>query len=583
MTSPIHKAIPASHGISFGKLFIIERQFGSIVKHETSHADVSDEIERFRDALYETKEELQSIKKVALEETGLEHIYVLDTHLMILEDRMLVDETIKILREQHCNAEWALKLAIDKLSNMFRKMEVDYFKLRKNDIEQVAGKILKHLAGHELDLFEGLEEGMIIVAHDLSPAETIRIKNRKVGGFITEVGGKTSHTSIFAISLGVPAVVGCKGILEVVEPGDQALLDGSDGIVIIEPSPRQFDYYLRKQQREKYKIEQLQKHSVKEAVTLDGVSIHLYANIESVDEHSQTIMKKFGAEGVGLFRTEGIYVGAKTLPDEEVHYQTYKKLSELMEGRPVTIRTLDVGGDKLCDLISLPSERNPAMGLRAIRYSFYNHDLFRHQLRGILRASAHGELRIMFPMISHLGEVYQAKKVIAELQQELKREGVKFDEKIKTGVMIETPAAALIADALAKEVDFFSIGTNDLIQYVMAADRCNESVSDLYQPLHPGVLRLIKETIDAANRHNIEVSICGEMGATPLYVALFLGMGELSSISTEAVNIPLVKETILGLDSSLCKRVAEKVLSLDCHDTIDAYLKEHIELKQDEL
>ncbi|MBF0273736.1 MAG: phosphoenolpyruvate--protein phosphotransferase [Nitrospinae bacterium] len=579
--SSLIKGIAASPGIAIGKVFIIEGQFGSVVKQHIDDSLIDDEVERFKEAVSETKEELRDIRDNALKETGFEHIYVLDTHLMILEDKALIHDTINIILEECCNAEWALRSSVLKLSNMFKNMDNDYFKLRKNDIEQVGTKITKHLIGHNIDIFDGLEPGVIIVAHDLSPAETIKIKNKKIGGFVTEVGGKTSHTSIFAMSLGVPAIVGCKGILETIDASDRLIIDGLEGTICINPIPQQFDLYLRKQQREKYKLEKLQKQPIGPAISKDNKNICLYANIETVDDDLEKTISMYGVEGIGLFRTEGIYIEASEMPSDETHFEKYKKLVTTLNGKPAIIRTLDIGGDKLCDFLFMEEESNPALGQRAIRYSLAHPELFRAQLKGILRASAFGEIKIMFPMISHISEIKEAKRILESVKKGLDAERVNYDKNIKIGIMIETPAAALITSSLAKEVDFFSIGTNDLIQYVMAADRNNDLLSDLYQPLHPAVLKLIHLTIQAANKNNIDVGICGEMGGDPMLVALLMGFGKITSISTEPINIPVIKESVRNIDTRDFKIVAEKSLELDSEEKVEKLLKESYKFKSD--
>jgi len=439
------------------------------------------------------------------------------------------------------NTEWALQITLDKISEAFDAIEDEYLKERKEDIKHVVERIIRNLVGRELRKIADLEEEVIVVAHDLSPADTIQLNLQRVIGFVTDVGGKTSHTAIVSRSLEIPAVVGLEDITTYVVGGETIIVDGTEGMVIVEPSQATIKTYQLKRQHYRYLERELLKYSLLTAETQDGHHLTLQANIELIEEIPAVI--QYGAEGIGLYRTEYLYLNRKTLPDEEEHFQIYKRLVEEMVPYSVTIRTLDLGGDKFSSHIELADQVNPAMGLRAIRFCLMKPDIFKTQLRGILRASAYGQVKILLPMISGVEELREAKVILEDAKRELRSSGVAFDPEIPLGVMIEIPSAAITADIIGREVDFFSIGTNDLIQYSLAIDRVNKYVSYLYEPLHPAIVRNIKGVVDFAHEEEIEVGICGEMAADPLYTLIFLGLG-LDELSMHPLAIPRVKKVL---------------------------------------
>ena len=535
------KGIGVSSGIVIGKTVPLERQRTTFIHRRVSAGEVTSEIKRFEAAIKKSKEQLEEVKQRIVEKGFKQHSYILDVHLKVMEDRMLRDETIQMIKTQLVNTEWALKVTLDKISEAFDAIEDEYLKERKEDINHVVERILRNLVGRESQRVEDLEGDVIIVAHDLSPADTIQLNLQRVSGFVTDMGGKTSHTAIVSRSLEIPAVVGLEDITTYVGGGEMIIVDGTEGVVIVDPSQATIKAYKLKQHHYRYLERELLKYSSLTAETQDGHHLTLQANIELLEETPAVI--QYGAEGIGLYRTEYLYLNRTTLPDEEEHFQVYKRLAEEIAPYPVTIRTLDLGGDKFSSHIEVADQVNPAMGLRAIRFCLMKPEIFKAQLRGILRASAYGKVKILLPMISGVEELREVKAILEDAKDELRGIGAAFDPEIPLGVMIEIPSAAITADILAREVDFFSIGTNDLIQYSLAIDRVNKYVSYLYEPLHPAIVRHIKGVVDLAHEEGIEAGICGEMAADPLYTLIFLGLG-LDELSMHPLAIPRVKKVL---------------------------------------
>ncbi len=550
---------PVSSGIAIGKVYLLERDKIHVAKRQVRDEHVEREVLRFKTAVKTASDELSRIKESIPDDEVRKHAFIIDAHLLMLQDEYFSGDVVEIIRKQHVNAEWALDLVVSKFLSSFDKVEDPYLRERGQDLNHIYNRLLRTMVKGNVSSVDakGIRGKVIIVAPDLSPADTIQLDLHKVFGFVTDVGGRTSHTSIVARALEIPAVVGLASVTAVAKNNDTVVIDGDEGVVIINPTTEVQKIYLAKQARLTAQRREFLRIAKLKAETKDGFKIRVGANIELLAE--MDIVERYGADGVGLYRTEYIYLSRKTLPTEMDHYHIYRKLAENRAVQYTTIRTLDLGGDKFASKIEVPKEINPAMGLRAIRLCIKEIELFKAQLRGLLKASVYGPLRVLFPMVSGIDEVKRAKAVLAECMEELRSERIAYNERLKIGIMIEVPATTMITDLLAKEVDFFSIGTNDLIQYSLAIDRVNEYVSYLYEPLHPAVLRMIKKTVDDAHAEHIEVTLCGEMAGEPLYVPIMLGLG-LDEISMNAYVIPRVKKIIRGLGHSYCRDLVKEIL-----------------------
>ena len=541
MHEKVFKGIVASPGIVIGRAYLLDRRKVVVAGQRIEDVSVKDEVARFKRALDLSKTQLEDVRKRLSKGLGKSHLYILDTHIMLLEDKMLVDGTVKRIKESLLNAEGALKETISTICLKFDTIEDEYLRDRKHDVEQVGERILRNLVGHKQESLSEIKDEAVIIAHDLAPTDTLMMRKDKILGFATDAGSRTSHTAILARSLGIPAAVGLENITAEVKTGDVVILDGIHGVVIVDPDEETFLDYLKKKRRYKYFEQELEKLKALPAETLDGHLIQLQGNIELPEE--ATSAAEHGGTGIGLYRTEFLFLNRTTLPTEEEHHRAYSHVAEKAFPHEVVIRTLDVGGDKIGFPGEYEKEANPALGLRAIRFCLQKKDLFRTQLRGILRASVHANIKILYPMISGLTELRETKKILNEVKSQLRAESTPFNEQIDIGVMIEIPSAALIADLLAIEVDFFSVGTNDLIQYTLAIDRQNEHVAYMYEPLDPAVLRLLHTVSDAARKAKITLAMCGEMAGDPLYAAILLGMGY-HILSMNVASIPWVKKVI---------------------------------------
>jgi phosphoenolpyruvate-protein phosphotransferase (PTS system enzyme I) len=550
----IMKGIPASGGVGIGQVVVIEHLTADICpKHFLTPEQVSGEIRRFEAAVKLAAERLKNIKGSLDPHSPMaEYSYIFETQILLLEDRMFFEGTKKAISAERQNAEWALSEIITKITSAFDTIEDEYLKERARDIYFVGERVLRILMGIASESkIHQLPPNAILVSHDLSPADTAQLKREEVFAFATDIGGRTSHTAIMARSLKIPAVTGLERISRHAQTGDTIIVDGSTGVVILNPDPEMLFRYRQRQDGYRKYHESLMAYGHLPAVTRDGSrSVRITANIELAAEVDAAL--SHGSEGVGLFRTEYLFLGRQDLPSEEEQFTAYCTVLTKTAPNPVTIRTLDIGGDKLASSLNLSQETNPALGLRAIRLCLDHRDLFRTQLRAILRASVHGNCRLLIPMISCLTEAQLTNQIIAEVKLDLRREGIPFDEQMKVGILVEVPAAVAIADLLAKEVDFFSIGTNDLIQYSLAIDRVNEHVNYLYDTLHPAVLRLIRQTITVSQAAGLPVSMCGEMAADPVSIPILLGLG-IDELSMNALSVPLVKKLIrsLNMDESI--------------------------------
>lgn len=569
----VYHGIGASPGIVIGEARVSDRTKIVVTETAVTAGEITGEIERFHIALRKAKEDLLALKEQISRTRGTEHLYVIDTHLMILDDTMLTNETVSLIEQQKINAEAALNRTLRKFKAFFEGIEDEYLRERSSDVETVVERVLRNMLGKRTELLYDTEGRVVIVAHDLSPADILQFDKEKVIGFITDLGGKTSHTAIVSRSLEIPAVVGLEKITGEISDGDPIIVDGAKGLVIVNPDQETFRDYLQHKQYYEYREKELLKLRDLPAETVDGQRILLKGNVEFIEEVPS--IKKHGGEGVGLYRTEMLFLGRTTIPDEEEQFRTYAEIVRQMAPYPVTIRTLDVGGDKFVSELNLEDELNPALGLRAIRLSLRCPDMFKTQLRAILRASFYGTVRVFFPMISGIAEIRSAKAILEEAKEELRSAGVPFDENMEIGIMIETPSAVIIADLLAREVDFFSVGTNDLIQYSLAIDRTNEHLSHLYEPLHPAVLRSLKIVADAAHACGIYVSMCGEMAGEPNYLPILLGLG-FDELSMNAVSIPKVKKILRRCSRSEAEKLAREALTFSTATEVETYLQSQI-------
>lgn len=538
----IFRGVPVSPGIAIGKVFVLEKEIQNVYRRSLLSNEVKSEIARFRKAVANTRKDIIEVEKRIQKELGRKKIQIFEGYRLFLEDRILIEDTEEIVRSQRVNAEFAFSMQLKKIISEFQKIKNDYLKERARDISELGSKIMAHLMqSDEKFSWTQIPENSVVVAHNITPADTTNMKGNLVIAFVTDVGGKTSHTAIMARALEIPAVAGLKNISQNVTGAQNIIVDGINGIVITDPDEGTLLNY--KRERKKYQDEQqsLQRLIEMPTVTKDGKKLTLMANIE-IPEEIPTVLA-YGAEGIGLYRSEYIFINSPSVPSEEEQYQTYKTICEKMLPYSVIIRTFDIGADKLADSIELPEESNPIMGLRAVRLYFKIPEVFKTQLRALLRASALGNLKIMIPMITTVSEVKKVKIIIEEVKREMKSEGLPFNKKTPLGVLIEVPSAALAADLISKEVDFLSIGTNDLIQYTLAADRGNENVSYIYEPMNPAILRLIDYVVKAAHRAGKTVSMCGEMASDPAYTKLLVGM-DLDELSMSSISIPKIKKII---------------------------------------
>jgi len=565
------KGIGASPGIAIGKVFLVDRDHLELSHYNiATNEEIEKEIERFKGAIAASRAQLLKAKKDINKKKFKEAQYIIDTHILLLQDKFLMENTIKAIKHEKTDAALALKKTIDGLRKHLANINDEYMQERTSDIDYIEQRILRNLAGIKSDIITASKEKIIIVANDLSPADTVNLNVNEVLGFTLDCGGRTSHTAIIARALKIPAVVGLKDITSRVKTGDTMIIDGIHGVVIINPTPDKFlQYSQQKSQYDEFEMGLL-KYRDLPAETCDGFRIKLLANIEIMEELPSVI--DYGAEGIGLYRTEFLFLNRKDLPSEKEQFEIYKKVTETIFPNPVTIRTLDIGGDKFMSQIDFAEEINPVMGLRAIRFCLKEIAIFKTQLRAILRASAYGKVRILFPMISGIEEVWQTKKILDEVKKELQAEMKTFDPDIEIGIMVEVPSAGTIADLLAKEVNFFSIGTNDLIQYTLAIDRVNEQVSYLYEPLHPAVLRLIRNIINAAHSNGLTVAMCGEMAGEPFYIPILLGLG-IDELSMNVMALPRVKRILRSLHYKESKSITDDVFKLSTAQEIEKLLK----------
>lgn len=555
------KGIAASPGIEIGKAYVLKEQKVTINRENIADNMVEKEIKRIEEAIAKSKDQLEKIKEKAERELGQDKAEIFGAHLMVLEDPVFLDEIKAKIRETRITAENAVSIVSQNYIEMFNNMEDEYLKERAADVKDVSDRIIKNILGVPIETLANISEKVIVIAKDLTPSDTAQMNKQKVLAFATDMGGRTSHTAIMARSLEIPAVVGLVDISGQAAAGDVIIVDGNKGVVYINPDEKTLKEYEKlKQDYIKYRQELKQLKDLPGETRDRARRVELSANIGTPKDVKGAMEN--GAEGVGLYRTEFLYMDRENLPSEEEQFKAYKEVAESMAPRPIIIRTLDIGGDKKLPYLEMPDELNPFLGWRAIRMCLDRPHILKTQLRAILRASHYGNLKIMYPMVSRAEEIRKANAILEEARQELRAEGIPFDENLEVGIMVEIPSAAVIADILAKEVDFFSIGTNDLIQYTLAVDRMNEHISILYEPLHPAVLRLIKNVIDASHKAGKWTGMCGEMAGDVTAAPILLGMG-LDEFSMSASSIPQVKKIIRSLSYDEAKQIAEKALSLE--------------------
>ena len=567
------KGIGVSGGVGIGKVLLLRKDEFSVPKRKISHDEISREIYRLEEALMATRKQISDLQKKISQEIGFDHGRIFEAHYLVLEDRVLIEDVIKQIKIKKVNVEYAFSESIKKYVDTLLKLKDEYLRERVVDIEDISRRVLKTMLKEKTLSLSDLKEKVAIVAHDLGPSQTASLPKENVLGFATDVGGRTSHTAIIAKSLRIPAVVGLEVATDNIRSGDKIIIDGSSGFVIVRPTDKVLKEYRKKSNLYTKEVKAIHIPKAVKVHTKDGKSIVVSGNIELPEE--LPLIKKYGAEGIGLYRTEFIFLGRRDLPSEEEQYKAYNKVAREVLPHSVIFRTIDIGGDKFLSRPEVPHEMSPFLGWRAIRFCLARPEVFKVQLKAILRASVNKNVKLMFPMISGIEELRQAKELLDKCKKELKKEGKKFDTDISVGAMIEVPSAALTADVLAKECDFFSIGTNDLIQYSLAVDRTNEKVAYLYEPGHPAVLRLIKRIIEDAHQNDVWVGMCGEMSGEPIFSFLLLGMG-LDSFSMSIPQVPKIKELISNINLKDAKAAVQEALKLSTSKEVEKYLQNEL-------
>lgn len=576
MTSFSMHGVGVSSGIAIGHAHLISHALLEVVHFKIETDGVDEEIARFERAIGLVKQDLEQLKAQLPKNAPAELGAFINTHLAMLSDKSLSESPKAIIRNELCNAEWALKQQMDDIVAQFDAIEDAYLRERKQDVVQVVERVIKvllgrdQLAASDKKLQARQERAMILVAHDVSPADAIQFKHHQFAAFITDVGGVTSHTAILARSLNIPSIVALQRARDLIDDGELMIVDGAAGVVIVNPDPEVLSEYKLKQNQWQLAQQKLQLIKTTKAVTVDGVAIDLLANIEVPDD--VIAAKASGAVGVGLYRTEFLFMNRSEMPSEQEQFEAYKHVAEAMKGYPVTIRTLDIGADKQLNPDEVVTATNPALGLRAVRYCLAEPHIFHTQFRALLRASHYGQVKILIPMLSNLAELRQARLLLERAKESLRKQYIPFDEKIQLGGMVEVPAAAINAEAFAQELDFLSIGTNDLIQYTLAIDRADDAVAHLYNPLHPAVLRLIQLTIQAAEKYQKPVSVCGEMAGDIKLTRLLVGMG-MRQLSMHPSHILSVKSQILQSEETVLAKQAKKILSFSDLEKIEPLIK----------
>jgi phosphotransferase system enzyme I (PtsI) len=552
------KGIGVSPGVAVGPAFLVTTEDERVVERDIAEEEIPREIARLEEALIATRQQIHEIQQKVSAALGQESASIFDAHLLVVDDRSFVEEVIRGLKGRRLNVEAVLSVVADHYAQALAGLEDDYLRERAADVRDVTRRILRNLAGRSTSVLAALEQSHVIIAHDLAPSDTATMNRQKVMGFATDLGSPTSHTAIMARALEMPAVVGLHDVSVRVSTGDTVLLDGHKGILVVRPTRERLEEYGKMAELRQAVQERLQRLRDAPAVTRDGYRVALAANIELPADVDAVLHN--GAGGVGLFRTEYLYLSASEMPGEDQQAAAYEEVAGRLEPAPVVIRTLDLGGDKFLSQLKTPAELNPFMGWRAIRFCLAQPDIFKTQLRAVLRASRRPNVHLMYPMVSNVDEVVRANHLLAEAKDELRQKGVPFNDALEVGVMIEVPSAAITASLIAPHAKFFSLGTNDLVQYTLAVDRVNERVAYLYEPTHPAIIRLIKNTIDVGHQHGIWVGICGEVAANPIMAPLLIGLG-VDELSMSPAAIPMVKDVVRSLKFSQAEDLAERVLA----------------------
>ncbi len=574
------RGIGVSAGIVMGRVLYFGQELESVPERELSQDEVESEVSRFQEALNLSYAQLEEIKEHVAEVLGEKDASIFDAHMMLVADQVIHDEVVSGIREQRRNAEFVYKDVVSRYTEALQDMKDSYVRDRLTDIRDVASRVIRNLQGDEVQEIHQLSSPRVVVAHDLSPSDTASMEHEQVLGFITAIGSRTSHTALVARSSGIPAVVGAKDILKYAVNGDFIIFDGNRGDVIIRPSEEDVSYYEKRMEEQDHWFRNIEKEVALPPITLDGFRVQLSANIE-LPEEVENIKKSYGV-GIGLFRTEYLFVNQSELPTEQEQFEAYRQVTQEILPQSVIIRTVDIGGDKFLSHIQTPNELNPFLGVRAVRFSLAKPDIFMTQLRAILRASAYGKVRVMFPMIGTVEETKSVVAYVKEAQNQLRDEGYDFNRYLDIGIMVELPASAMLADQLAPHVDFFSIGTNDLIQYTLAADRANPEIAYLYQPSHPSIIRLMHNVVRAAYDHGKWVSVCGEMAADPVLIPLIMGMG-IHELSMSSVALGPVKRLIRRMRMYEAEEMLQSVFACETSDEVYQLCEQFVQERAPEL
>lgn len=567
------QGIAVSPGIAIGEALVLDNEGFRIPRRFLPRDAVEEELSRLEGAFEAAIAEVEHSRQQVAAQLGDEYAAIFSAHIQMLRDKRLHEEIEEMIRKRHYSPEYSVSRALRRYAKVFQSLEGQYMAERANDIFDIEKRLLRNLLGRAREELSTITSPVLVLAHNLTPSETANLNPRFALGFVTEIGGPGSHTAIVAEGLGIPAVVGIGPFLTDVSGGDTVIIDGDQGQIVLHPDEETLAHYRHEVEEQRSLATKLEMLRELPAITTDGELIGLMGNIEF--PYEAELCEERGADGIGLYRTEFLYLGRDDDPTEELHFEAYSGVAQAMKGQPIVMRTLDLGADKMRSLPNPEDERNPFLGLRSIRLALRNRDLFRTQLRAILRASSFGDIRIMFPLISTIVELRQARMVLADAMEDLEEAGIDFDREIKVGMMVEVPSAIIMMDRFVEEVDFFSIGTNDLIQYCLAVDRSNKDVANLYSAADPAVIRMIDMAVRTANEHSIPISLCGQMGGNPMYTMLLLGLG-LRSFSVTPAAVPELKRVCRSVSIDQCNHVAEQVSTLESAHMVKAYLKEEL-------